>query len=147
MLLRCKKGFTLVELMVVIVIISIIGAIAYPQTMKKIAKAKQAAGQAQIEIFSAALDNYYLDNDRYPTTDQGLDALRNKPSEKPVPDAWDGPYLKKMVPLDPWGNPYIYLSPGQENPGSYDLICYGADGQPGGEQLDTDLVSWKSIKD
>ncbi len=142
-----SKGFTLVELMVVIVIISIIGAIAYPQIVGRIAKAKQIAAQTQIEIFAASLDNYYLDNDRYPTTEQGLEILRTPPVLDPKPKSWDGPYLKKKVPLDPWNTPYVYRSPGQENPKSYDILSYGRDGLAGGTQIDTDIVSWKSLKD
>jgi general secretion pathway protein G len=142
-----QQAFTLIELMVVIVIISIIGAIAYPQTLRKIAKAKQTTTQTQIEIFSAALDNYYLDNDFFPTTEQGLASLRNEPTLDPKPKNWDGPYLKKTVPLDAWGNAFIYLSPGKENPKSYDIISLGRDGQVGGKAVDHDIVSWKSIKD
>lgn len=142
-----SKGFTLIELMVVIVIISILGAIAYPQTMKKIARAKQTAAQTQIEIFAAACDNYFLDNDHYPTSEQGLEALRTEPSLDPKPRNWDGPYLKKNIPQDPWGHAYLYISPGQVNPNSYDIISLGRDGKLGGEAIDTDIVSWKSLGD
>ncbi|OED34547.1 type II secretion system protein GspG [PVC group bacterium (ex Bugula neritina AB1)] len=144
---KTPKGFTLIELLVVIVIISIVGAIAYPQTMKHISKAKQTSCQTQIEIFSATLDNYYLDNSHYPSTEQGLEALRTKPETEPLTPDWNGPYIKKNIPLDPWGKPYIYNSPGLQNPTSFDIISYGADGAEGGEGIDKDIVNWKSLKD
>jgi len=87
-----------------------------------------------------ALDNYRLDNGTYPTTEQGLDALQEKPTREPVPLNWRGPYLKKAVPLDPWGRPYIYKAPGEHNPTGYDLSTLGRDGQPGGEDEDADII-------
>ncbi|MFH1859494.1 MAG: type II secretion system major pseudopilin GspG [bacterium] len=135
-----KKGFTLIELMVVVLIISIIAALVGPTIFKKIGKSKRVAAKAQIEMFGTALDSYRLDNDEYPPTEQGLAAL----IKIPVPSLknWDGPYLKKEIPLDPWGNPYVYVC---ENPTTYELLSYGADGKEDGEkETDAeDIVSWK----
>lgn len=138
-------GFTLIELLVVIVIISVIAALVGPAVFKKVGRSKRVGAQTQIEIFGVALDNYRLDNGRYPTTDQGLEALRKKPPTTPIPEKWDGPYLKKEVPLDPWGNPYVYYCPGKVDPEGYDLISYGEDGQEGGEGEAGDIVSWKGL--
>ncbi|MEW6618848.1 MAG: type II secretion system major pseudopilin GspG [bacterium] len=142
--MKQEKGFTLMELMVVILIISIIAAFVFPTVFKKVAKAKRIGAQAQIEIFGVGLDSYRLDNGQYPTTEQGLKALREEPIISPLPKNWDGPYLKKEIPLDPWGNPYVYISPGEQNPDGYDLISYGADGKEGGEKEGEDIVSWKT---
>ena len=101
----------------------------------------RSAPPAQIDIFGLALDSYRLDNDYYPGSTQGLAALR-PPTGEPLPRNWRGPYLKKAVPLDPWGQPYRYESPGEVNPSSYDLTSYGRDGKPGGTGEDADLVSW-----
>ncbi|MFH1097158.1 MAG: type II secretion system major pseudopilin GspG [Candidatus Desantisbacteria bacterium] len=140
-----KKGFTLIELMVVVLIISIIAALVGPTIFKKIGKSKQVAAQAQIEMFGMALDSYRLDNDVYPSTEQGGAALIEKPSIPPIPENWDGPYLKKDIPMDPWGNPYRYTCPGNVNPTSYDLLSYGADGKEEGEGDAKDIVSWKGL--
>ncbi|MDI6735923.1 MAG: type II secretion system major pseudopilin GspG [bacterium] len=143
--LRQEKGFTLIELMVVIMIISIIAAFVFPTVFKKISRSKRIGAQAQIEIYGVALDSYRLDNGRYPTTEQGLQALRTEPTTPPLPKNWDGPYLKKEIPLDPWGNPYIYICPGEHNFDGYDLLSYGADEEEGGEGDDQDIVSWKGL--
>lgn len=141
---RNTKGFTLIELFAVIIILSLIIALVGPRVFKRIAKSKVVSAQAQIEMLGVALDNYRLDNGCYPTTDQGLEALWEKPTIPPIPKNWDGPYTKKEIPLDPWGNPYIYYSPGKY--GDYDLISYGKDGKEGGEGEAKDIVSWKTIK-
>ncbi len=143
--LKKEKGFTLIELMVVILIISIIAAFVFPTVFKKISRSKRIGAQAQIEIFGVALDSYRLDNGKYPTTEQGLQALRTEPTIPPLPKNWDGPYLKKEIPLDPWGNPYIYICPGEHNPDDYDLLSFGADSEEGGEGDDQDIVSWKGL--
>jgi len=131
------KGFTLIELLLVMVIIGLLAALVGPRFFGQEKKARQRAAKGQIALFEAALDNYRLDVGRYPTTEQGLQALREKPDEV---EKWDGPYLKKAVPADPWGNPFAYESPSEH--GDYAIISYGADGSPGGEDVDTDIVSW-----
>ncbi len=140
--LRYRKGFTLIELMVVMLILSMIAAFALPKYFGKVDKAKQQAAFAQIEIFGTALDTYRLDVGEYPTSSEGMEALITKPSGA---DNWDGPYLKKIeIPDDPWGNPYHYESPG--NYGDYDLYSYGKDNADGGDGNDQDIVSWKGLK-
>ncbi len=135
-----KKGFTLVEILVVIIIIGLLAALVGPRLFGKVGVAKQKAAKAQIELFGTALDAFRLDVGRYPTTEEGLKALREKPSGV---EKWDGPYLPKEIPLDPWGRSYVYRSPGEH--GDYDLISYGRDGVEGGQGEDEDIVSWKDI--
>jgi general secretion pathway protein G len=106
---------------------------------RNVGDAKVSAAQAPIELFGLALEQYRLDNDFYPSGDQGLDALRGLPTGEPAPRNWRGPYLRKDVPLDPWGRPYAYVNPGVNNPESYDLYSYGRDGEPGGEEDDVDI--------
>ena len=131
-------GFTLVELLVVMVIIGLLAALVVPRFVRQEEKAKVKATQAQIELLGTALDTLRLDVGRYPTTQEGLNALRRQPGDA---QKWDGPYLKKEVPLDPWGRAYIYRSPGEHGP--YDLFSYGADGVPGGEGDNRDVTSWE----
>ncbi len=133
-----KKGFTLIELLVVVIIIGLLASLVAPKFFKKLSASKQKTAKAQIELLGQALDEFRLDNGRYPTTEEGLQALREKPDDLPN---WSGPYLPKPVPKDPWGRDYVYKSPGEH--GEYDLYSYGRDGQEGGEGEDADIVSWK----
>jgi len=131
------QGFTLIELLVVIVILGLLAGIVLPKYLAREKKGRQAAAKTQIELLGQALDQFRLDTGKYPNTSEGLNALMTNPGT----DNWDGPYLKKAVPNDPWGKPYIYQSPGSH--GEYDLSSNGADGTPGGDGENKDLVSWE----
>lgn len=134
---RNRKGFSLLELLVVLIIIGLIGALAGPPIFSKLGKGKQSAAKAQIELFGQALDQFRLDVGRYPSSQEGLNALITNPGI----EKWDGPYLKKGVPKDPWDHAYNYQSPGTH--GEYDLFSYGNDNQPGGEGEAKDIKSWE----
>lgn len=138
---RRERGFTFFEILVVVTIIGLLAALVGPRLWKRISGGKQVAAKAQIELFGTALDAFRLDVGRYPTTEEGLKSLREKPSGA---DNWSGPYLPKEIPFDPWKKPYVYISPG--NHGDYDLISYGADGVEGGDGESQDVVSWKDIE-
>ncbi|MCS6191610.1 MULTISPECIES: type II secretion system major pseudopilin GspG [Shewanella] len=126
-----KRGFTLIELLIVIVIIGLLASLVAPAMFSKVSSSQRKTAEAQMQMFQTALDTYRLDNGDYPDS---LAELRK--SDKP---SWDGPYLPKEVPLDPWGNPYVYKKPGEEgNP--YNITSYGKDGQPGGKDDDADIV-------
>lgn len=137
-----RRAFTLLEVLVVIVVIAVLATFVAPNLFRNVDDAKVATARAQIESLATALDSYRLDHGRYPTTAQGLGALWQKPAIDP-PANWTEPYLRKAVPDDPWGRPYVYIAPGRVNPTSFDLLSYGADGQPGGEGDDADILSWK----
>jgi len=139
-----QRGFTLIELLVVITVIAILAGLVAPMVFSHVGDAKRSAARAQIELFGLALEAYRLDNDYYPSSAQGLDALRAAPQGEPQARNWRGPYLRKTVPIDPWGRPYIYKSPGDANPQGYDLLSFGRDGQPGGSGEDADVTSWES---
>jgi len=141
---RSALGFTLIELLVVITVIAILAGLVAPMVFSHVGDAKTSAGRAQIELLGLGLEAYRLDNDYYPSTAQGLEALRTRPTGQPEARNWRGPYLRKTVPLDPWGRPYIYKSPGDANPQGYDLLTLGRDGQPGGTNEDADITSWES---
>lgn len=134
-----ERGFTLIELLIVLVILSLLAALVGPALVERLKPAKRTVAQAQIEEFMAALDNYYVDVGRYPSTEEGLQALREKPASA---KKWDGPYLKKEIPMDPWGNPYVYRAPGRN--GGYEIVSYGADGKEGGEGENADVNSWET---
>lgn len=134
---RQSRGFTLIELLVVLSIITLLAALVGPRLFTKLGKGKQAAARAQIELFSQALDQYRLDVGRYPSSQEGLNALVTNPGI----ENWDGSYLKKGVPNDPWGKTYVYQCPGTH--GEYDLCSFGRDGAPGGEGEDKDILSWE----
>ncbi len=140
-LARTCRGFTLVEILLVVVIIGVLAAMVVPNFSGKKSQAQQAAAVADIEAnLSVALDMYELDNGRFPTTEQGLKALIEAPTEAPVPQDWGGPYLKKkVVPLDPWKQEYVYKCPGAHNSEGYDLFSYGSDGI----ESDDDVVNWQ----
>jgi general secretion pathway protein G len=137
------RGFTLIELMVVIVILGILAGLIIPRIMGRPEEAKELKAKMQIESIETALKLYKLDNGAYPDTEQGLQALVEKPDTGTLPKKWrTGGYLEKgKVPKDPWGNDFIYLSPGAH--GDYDLISYGADGVQGGEDKNKDINSWE----
>lgn len=138
-----ERGFTLIEIMVVILVLGMLAALVAPNVFRNVGSAKEAATRSQIELLGAALDGYRLDNDMYPVTEQGLEALRREPLSQPRPRNWRGPYLRKEVPLDAWNRPYVFRSPGAANPWSYDLLSYGRDGREGGEGEDADIMSWQ----
>ncbi|HTZ00393.1 MAG TPA: type II secretion system major pseudopilin GspG [Rhodocyclaceae bacterium] len=131
------RGFTLLELLVVMVIIGLLAGYVGPRYFSQIGKSEVKAARAQIDALEKALDQYRLDTGHYPTTEDGLAALMTKPSNE---TKWDGPYLKKDVPVDPWGNPYVFKSPGEH--GDFDLLSYGKDGQPGGTGEAADITNW-----
>jgi general secretion pathway protein G len=139
---RDKRGFTLIEIMVVVVILGILAAVVVPRLLSRPDEAKVTKAKVDMKSIEEALGLFKLDNGFYPGTDQGLKALVEKPQTGRIPNKFptDG-YLKK-VPADPWGNAYVYLSPGLHS-SSFDLISYGADGQPGGEEFDADINSWE----
>ncbi|MFZ5569121.1 MAG: type II secretion system major pseudopilin GspG [Thermodesulfobacteriota bacterium] len=136
-----QKGFTLIEMLIVMVILGLLAALVGPRMFGKVGKSKQKSAKAQISLFETALDTYRLDVGKYPTTEMGLTALRVKPDDA---EKWEGPYLPKDIPTDPWGRPYEYRSPGEH--GDFDILSYGADGSPGGEGEDEDVVSWKNLE-
>jgi general secretion pathway protein G len=137
---KIHKGFTLIEILVVITILAILGALVVPKIMNRPNEARVVAAKQDIRSIVQALKLYKLDNGRYPSTEQGLKALIEKPSAAPVPNNWKtGGYLEKL-PKDPWGGDYLFLSPGLK--GEIDVMSYGADGQQGGEGTDADIGSW-----
>jgi len=135
-----QKGFTLIEIMVVVVILSILAAFAVPKIMSRPDEARVTKAKQDIRAIESALKLYRLDNFRYPTTDQGLEALVNKPTTAPEPKNWKKEGYLDRLPLDPWGIPYQYLSPGEK--GEFDLYTLGADGQPEGEDTNADIGNW-----
>ncbi|MCX7602644.1 MAG: type II secretion system major pseudopilin GspG [Bryobacteraceae bacterium] len=135
-----RRGITLIEMLVVLTIIALFAALVAPKLLSKSDTARVTAARAQINAFMTALGAYKLDTGTYPTTEMGLQALRVRPQNVPQ---WQGPYLPQDIPVDPWGRPYIYRYPG-EHGDEPEIICLGADGQPGGEGINADIVSWKA---
>ena len=133
-------GFTLIEIMVVIVILGILAALVVPKVMSRPDEARVVAAKQDIASLAQALKLYRLDNKRYPTTEQGLQALVTKPNQSPIPDNWKGGGYVERLPLDPWGKAYQFLSPGLH--GEIDIFSYGADGAPGGDGFDADVGNW-----
>jgi general secretion pathway protein G len=127
-------GFTLLELLVVVAIIGLLAGFVAPRYFGQLGKSEVSAAKAQMDAIEKALDQYRLDTGRYPSTELGLDSLVVRPASEPK---WNGPYLKKAVPLDPWGKPFLYKAPGER--GDFDLVSYGKDGQPGGSGENADL--------
>jgi len=137
---RRQAGVTLIEMLVVVTIIALFAALVAPRMLRRSDTARVTAARAQINSFMTALGAYKLDTGLFPTTEQGLQALRVKPQGV---NQWEGPYLPQDIPNDPWGKPYIYKYPG-EHGDEPDITCNGADGQPGGDGINADIVSWKS---
>lgn len=138
-ILKNSYGFSLIEILIVVVIVGLLAGLVGPELFSRLGKAKATAARAQIEQLSAALDSYRLDMGSYPVTSQGLVVLVEPPQQNQ--ESWTGPYLRKgKIPLDPWGGAYRYRSPGEH--GDFDLFSYGADKQPGGEGEDADVANW-----
>ena len=135
------SGFTLMELLIVLVIIGLLAALVGPTLYQRIGPARESTARAQLENFATALDSYFVDLGRYPSTQDGLKALRAKPESA---DKWNGPYLKKEIPNDPWGNQYVYRAPGRS--GGYEIVSFGADGREGGDGENADIQSWETRK-
>jgi general secretion pathway protein G len=138
-----RSGFTLIEVLVVVVIIAVLASIVAPNVFRHVDTAKSVTAKAQIAMLGSALDAYRLDNGRYPTTEQGLAALWQQPTTEPRPSNWRGPYLRQPVPADPWGAPFVYKYPGEHLPNGFDLSSMGADGAQGGTGDAADVTSWK----
>lgn len=139
--LRRRHGFTLLELLVVMVILVMLASVVTVVVVKRVEEARHAKSVADIESLGNALDQFYLHTGRYPASEEGLHALRNKPQGADLPN-WDGPYIKKAVPADAWGRDYVYVCPGERNPDSYDLYSLGSDGRQGGTGSDADITNW-----
>ena len=137
---RRQSGFTLIEIMVVVVILGILAALVVPQVMSRPDQAKVTVAKGDIKAIAASLDMYKLDNQNYPSTQQGLEALVKKPTGNPAAKNWNAEGYLKKLPIDPWGNQYLYLSPGTR--GKIDLYSLGADGQEGGDGTNADIGNW-----
>ena len=141
--LKDRRGFTLIEMLVVIAIIAVLAGVVAPAVFRNVGDAKTGAAKSQIALLSLALTQYRLDADQFPATEQGLPALRAMPTAGDPPRVWRGPYLQRTVPNDPWGRPYVYASPGRgEQAQSFELYTLGRDGKQGGEGEDADVTSW-----
>jgi general secretion pathway protein G len=136
--LRRDRAFTLIELLVVMLILGILAALIIPKLFGNEDTAKVAAAKSDIAELKGALDRYRVDNDQYPTTEDGLQALVTQPADAPN---WKGPYIEGQIPNDPWHNPYDYVNPDPNDTGDYLITCYGADGAPGGDGINADITS------
>ena len=132
-----RAGFTLIEILVVIAVIAILASLVAPNVFQHVGTAR-----SQVEMLATALDAYRLDNGHYPSTTQGLTALVSAPTDEAA-TGWRGPYLRRAVPLDPWGKPYQYRYPGEANPTGFDLLSFGADGRAGGDGENADILGWQ----
>ncbi|MGB5491160.1 MAG: type II secretion system major pseudopilin GspG [Woeseiaceae bacterium] len=132
-----NQGFTLLELLVVMVIIGLLAGLVVPRYFSQVGKSQTKVAAAQIDALDKALVQFRLDVDRFPTTEEGLVALNEAPADAP---GWAGPYLKKAVPTDPWGKPFVYKEPGEHS--DFDLMTLGKDGRPGGEKENMDITNW-----
>lgn len=134
--LSAPRGFTLLELLVVVVIIGLLASYVGPKYFSQIGKSEVTVARSQVEAFERALDSFRLDVGRYPTTEEGLDALLHRPTNAA---GWNGPYLKKSIPPDPWGHPYTYQAPGSKT--EFEIVSFGKDGQPGGSGENADITN------
>jgi general secretion pathway protein G len=139
---KTRGGFTLIELLVVVAIIATLASIVAPQIFSNVGDARRSTAKSQLQILALAIDSYRIDNDSFPTTQQGLEALRTPPLQSGTAPNWRGPYVRQSIPLDPWGRAYLYVAPGVANPASYDLYSLGKDGRTGGTGEDADVTSW-----
>lgn len=138
-----QRGFTLIEIMIVVVIIGVLGALVVPQFMSRPDQAKVTAARSDLQAIATALEMYRLDNHAYPSSQQGLQALVQRPAGQPEARAWNPQGYLRRVPVDPWGVAYHYLNPGQHSPGHYDLYSLGADGLSGGEGVAAEIGNWQ----
>lgn len=138
---KSRSGFTLMELLVVMVILILLASVVTLVVTRRVEEAKHAKAVADIDTLSNALDQFYLHCGRHPSNEEGLSALREKPQSDDLSN-WSGPYVKRAIPNDPWGKPYVYRCPGDHNPDSYDLYTLGRDGQEGGTGADADVTNW-----
>ncbi len=133
-----QSGFTLIELLVVMIILGLLATLVGPRIFKNVSKSKQKTARTQISLFENSIAQYKLDIGHFPSSDEGLAALRTRPSGL---DKWDGPYITKKIPKDPWGKEYVYTAPGNDGR-AYEIVSYGLDGSPGGEGENKDITSW-----
>lgn len=141
-----RRGFTLIEIMVVVIVLGILAAVVIPNFVGQTDEARVAKARSDISNFTTMIEQFRLHMRRYPFADEGLDVLRNPPNSQDA-NNWKGPYLRKAVPKDPWGNAYVYMEPAPNGIDPYGVVSYGADGAPGGEDLNRDITSWEDYED